>query len=80
MCRGFDKAVEKVIETFQRIGVDDRYLITISHADTLEQGQRAQAMLSKAFPGAAFELVDLTCAFITQGGPKCVAIQACLRA
>lgn len=79
MCRNFDKAVEKCIETFQRLGVDDRYLITISHADTVEQARHAQAMLSKAFPGAAFELVDLTCAFITQGGPKCVAIQACLR-
>ncbi len=79
MCRGFDKAVEKCIETFQRIGVNENYLITISHADTIEQGRKAYTMLSNAFPGAALELVDLTCAFITQGGPKCVAIQACLR-
>ncbi|MBR5284006.1 MAG: DegV family protein [Clostridia bacterium] len=79
MCRNFDKAIEKCIETFQRLNVNEEYLITISHADTVEQARHAQAMLSKAFPGAAFELVDLTCAFVTQGGPKCVAVQACKR-
>lgn len=79
MCRGFDKAVEKVIETFQRLGVNENHLITISHADTIEQARKAYTMLSNAFPGAALEIVDLTCAFITQGGPKCVAIQSCLR-
>ena len=79
MCRGFEKAIEKVIETFQRIGVDERYLITISHADTIEQARKAYTMISNAFPGTALEIVDLTCAFITQGGPKCVAIQAVIR-
>ena len=74
-----DKAVEKVIETFQRLGVNENHLISISHADTIEQARKAYTMLSNAFPGTALEIVDLNCAFITQGGPKCVAIQSCLR-
>lgn len=80
LCRNFPKAVEKCIEGFRRIGVDERYLITISHANTLEQGTLAYSMISDAFHGAALELVELTPAFITQGGPRCVAIQAVLRA
>ena len=79
LCRNFTKAVEKCIESFRRMGVGPDYVISVSHADTFEQGRKAYAMLSDAFPGAAMELLDLTCAFITQGGPKCVAIQACLR-
>ncbi|MDD6315863.1 MAG: DegV family protein, partial [Clostridia bacterium] len=67
------------IESFRRMGVGPDYVISVSHADTFEQGRKAYAMLSDAFPGASMELLDLTCAFITQGGPKCVAIQACLR-
>ena len=79
ICRNFNKAVEKAIEGFKRSGVDERYVITISHADTYEQGSHAYTMISNAFHVAALELVDLTPAFITQGGPKCVAIQAVLR-
>lgn len=76
MCRSFEKAVEKAIEGFQRMGVDSRYLLTVSHADNEKQGKIAVDMLKNAFPGCEIELVDLTCAFITQGGPLCVAIQA----
>lgn len=79
LCRNFTKAVEKCIEGFRRIGVNADYIISVSHADTFEQGRKAYAMLSDAFPGAAMELLDLTPAFITQGGPKCVAIQTCRR-
>jgi len=79
LCRNFTKAVEKVIDGFKRWGVDERYLISISHADTFEQGSHAYSMLSNAFPGAALELNDLTPVFITQGGPSCVSIQAIMR-
>ncbi|MEA4921557.1 MAG: DegV family protein [Clostridiaceae bacterium] len=79
VCRNFTKAVEKCIEGFKRIGVDERCLITISHADNFEQGSYAYTMMSDSFNGAALELVELTPAFITQGGPLCVAIQAVLR-
>ena len=79
ICRSFTKAVEKCIEGFKRAGVDERYTITIGHADTFEQGSLAYSLISEAFRGTALELVDLTPAFITQGGPLCVAIQAILR-
>ncbi len=79
LCRNFTKTVEKVIEGFRRWGVDESYLISISHADTFEQGSLAYSMLSAAFRGTALELNDLTPVFITQGGPKCVSIQAIKR-
>ena len=32
-------------------------------------------MLQAVMPGAEYEIVPLSPAFITQGGPKCMAIQ-----
>ena len=79
ICRGFGKAVEKCIEGFKRVGVDERYVISICHAGTPEQGRQAYTMISDALRGVALELGELTPAFITQGGPRCVSIQAIIR-
>ena len=32
-------------------------------------------LLTEALPGAIIEVVDLSPAFITQGGPNCLAVQ-----
>lgn len=79
ICRGFERAVEKCIEGFKRIGVDERYRISICHAGTPEQGRQAYSMISDTLHGVALELRELTPAFITQGGPRCVSIQAIIR-
>lgn len=78
LCRSYKKAVEKVIENFVSAGIDEKYIIIISHADNLGEALIAQDMLKKQFPQTTIEIVDLTPAFITQGGPKCIAIQYAL--
>ena len=79
VCRNFQKAAERCIEGFRRVGVNERYLISISHADNLDQAGLAYTMISKEFREAAVEINELTPAFITQGGPKCISIQAIIR-
>ena len=73
--RTMKKAVEECISQFKKFGVDKDYLITVSHADVKENAEKVLHQVHKAFPDTEIELVDLSCAFITQGGPGCIAIQ-----
>ena len=76
LCRSFAKAVEKCIETFHKLGVGEKHMIMISHAMNLTEANQAKEMLAKEFPYSRIDVVDLTPAFTTQGGPRCVAIQS----
>ena len=49
--------------------------VYISHAAAPEKADQALAALKTAMPEAQFEIVPLSPAFITQGGPGCMAIQ-----
>ena len=76
LCRSFAKAVEKCAETFHKLNVGEKHMIMISHAQNLKEAEQAKDMLEKEFPLSQVKVVDLTPAFTTQGGPRCVAIQS----
>ena len=76
LCRSFGKAVEKCIETFHKLDCDEKHMFVISHAMNLQEAEQAKTMLTKEFPDSKVEIVELTPAFTTQGGPRCVAIQS----
>ena len=76
LCRNFQKALDLVIPALKKGEVDGKHLITISHADNMKRAEIAKAELLKHFPNTEIEIVLLTPAFITQGGPGCVAIQS----
>ncbi|MBR3794912.1 MAG: hypothetical protein IKK34_02620 [Clostridia bacterium] len=42
----------------------------------MEKAEQAKAILLEKFPTAVYEIYPLTPAFITQGGPGCIAVQA----
>lgn len=73
--RTFKGAIEEVIKGFKEYGVDENYYISISHAGNEKCAVQANTMLSNAF-SCEIEMFLLSPAFITQGGPDCVAIQA----
>ena len=73
--RNMKQAVDAVIERMKKKGVDARYKIYVSHADTLEDAKKVMEQLKAHFAEVEMELLDLGAAFVTQGGPKCVAIQ-----
>ena len=61
-------------------GVDEEnYIMHVSHADAIADAEYVVGLLKEAFPKMEIQILDLSPAFVTQGGPKCVAVQYCIR-
>ena len=73
--RGFKHAVKYCVDYLQKQHIGPGWKVYISHAAAPEKAEQALQMLKEAMPGAQYEIVPLSPAFITQGGPKCMAIQ-----
>jgi len=73
--RGFVQAVKYVGKALEKLEVGKDWKVYITHADAREMADKAHALLKELFPQALFEIYPLSPAFITQGGPGCVAIQ-----
>ena len=73
--RNFRQAVSFVGKALENWGVGANWRVYITHADAQDLADKAREMLSEVFPHAVYEVHPLTPAFITQGGPGCVAIQ-----
>ncbi len=73
--RGFPAAVKKVVESLVSQGVGPGYKVFVSFAGARSKAELAQKTLMDALPGTSVEIYDLSPAFITQGGPSCVAVQ-----
>lgn len=76
MKRTLKAAVKEICKKLNEFGVDENCLISISHADVKEQASEVLEWVNKEFPNTQIELLDLSPAFITQGGPGRIAIQA----
>ena len=63
------------MDALQKRGVGKGWKIYISHAAAPEKADQALEMLRAVMPEAEYEIVPLSPAFTTQGGPKCMAIQ-----
>lgn len=73
--RSFSHAVQYVGKAFENLGVGKHWRVYITHAGAPQLARQAHEMLVKQFPDAVFEIHPLSPAFITQGGPNCVAVQ-----
>ena len=73
--RNMKQAVGAVIERLKKKGVDAKHIIYVSHANVLEDAKKVIQILKEHFPEVEIIMLDLGAAFVTQGGPKCVAIQ-----
>ena len=73
--RGFRHAVKYCVDYLARQGIGKGWKVYISHAAAPEKARTALELLRAAMPEAEYEIVPLSPAFITQGGPKCMAIQ-----
>ena len=73
--RGFAHAFKYMVKAFEKHGVESGWRFYIVHADAPDQARKAQEILQAAFPRCSFEFHPLSPAFITQGGPGCVAVQ-----
>lgn len=73
--RGFPHAVKFIVEQLKKKGIGKGWRVYISHADTMDNAKLAMQKLQEAMPDAVYEILPLSPAFITQGGPGCVAVQ-----
>ena len=73
--RGFASAVKFVTKVLVNRGVGKGWKIYITHAGVKHMAEQAHKIVSESIPDASYELMSLSPAFITQGGPGCVAIQ-----
>ena len=73
--RGYGHAVKYIVKELVKAGVGKGWQVQISHADAMEKAQQTLAALKEAMPEADFCIYPLSPAFITQGGPGCVAVQ-----
>ena len=73
--RGFAPAIKYVAEHLKKHEVGAGWRIYVSHATTQARVDQALNILKTAIPNANYEVVPLSPAFITQGGPDCLAVQ-----
>lgn len=73
--RTLKAAVGEVIGHLGKKNLDARHILYVSHADALEDAKKVKAYLREAFEEVEICMLDLGAAFVTQGGPKCIAIQ-----
>ena len=73
--RGFSHAVKYIDGALRKLGVGKGWRVYITHADAMSMAQHAYETLKASMPEAVFEILPLSPAFITQGGPGCVAVQ-----
>ncbi|MBQ8519754.1 MAG: DegV family protein [Agathobacter sp.] len=75
MKRSMKLALKAVVDHLEEVKVDARHIIYVSHARAEEDAKKAVAMLKERFADVEIEMLELGAAFVTQGGPQCVAIQ-----
>ena len=73
--RTMKSAVDAVISHLKTRNLDGRHILYISHADALDDAKKIMAQMKEIFTEVEVQILDLGAAFVTQGGPKCVAIQ-----
>ena len=73
--RGYAAAVKYVAEALQKKEIGPGWRVYVAHAADQAKVDLTVQKLTEALPGANIQVVDLSPAFITQGGPGCVAIQ-----
>lgn len=73
--RTLGKAVGSIARYFEEHGVNENFKIYISHANALDDAHYILHKLKSVISEAEYEILELSPAFITQGGPKCIAVQ-----
>ena len=73
--RTMKSAVEAIVNHLKESNLDKRHILYISHADALEEAEKIKEYIREVFAEVEIRILELGAVFVTQGGPKCVAIQ-----
>ena len=64
------------INRLNAMNIGAEHLISISHAGTLQKAQTVLQQIKEQFPHTEMEILELSPALITHGGPGCIVVQA----
>lgn len=73
--RTITSATACIVKHLESIQLDEQYIVYISHANVLEDAKKVKEIILAAFPKVEVQMFKLSPAFVTQGGPGCIAIQ-----
>lgn len=74
--RTYKKAVASIVADLQKQNVNNEFTFYITHAFNEDLAMLFETKIKEAFQDAKVIVYPLSAAFITQGGPGCVAVQA----
>ena len=74
--RGFAHGFKYIAEAMVKHGVGAGWKMYVVHADAPDSARLGLDTMKQYIPDAVYEVHPLSPAFITQGGPGCVAVQA----
>lgn len=73
--RTMSSAVDSILKHLNNKGLGAKHLMYIAHANACEDAMMVKNLLVNLFPELEIRILELSPAFVTQGGPKCVALQ-----
>lgn len=70
------KAVQAIIDHLKSQGVDENWLITVTHGGVPEKAKAVLAQLKEQFSQSATEMFGLVPSLVSHGGPGCIVVQS----
>lgn len=74
--RSWKAAVEMILQQLQTRNIGADHLISICHAGVPQRAEQVLRQVKECFTSTEIELLELSPALITHGGPGCIVIQA----
>ena len=74
--RSWKKATEAILEQLKKMGVNEEFIIYICHGGDLQAAETVKNQVKDYFMDTEIQMMSLSPAMITHGGPGCVLIQA----
>ena len=74
--RSWNAAVDTILQQMQAKNVGPNHLITISHAGVPQRAEQVLQQVRAYFTSSDIEVLELSPALTTHGGPGCIVIQA----
>lgn len=75
MGRTLSSAINGIIKHMKAKEIGAKYILYISHANAIEDAKKVKEMFEMAFEQLEIRMLELSPAFVTQGGPQCIAVQ-----
>ncbi len=74
--RSWKGALETIYCRFRELQIGKEHLISVCHGGTVEKAVRILEQIKEQFSSAETEVLELSPALMTHGGPGCIVIQA----